>query len=124
MFVQNLPALMTLFGTVVLLTVGIILVAGFLPLNLDRMDGGRAAMALLVLITGIALAACGGSLLIWCLRTLPISWSIIAAGLGVLTGPLLFQILPYPLRDRPLGLICIAGLSLAIGFSLLGIDPV
>ncbi len=124
MFVQHLPALATLFGTAVLLTMGIILLAGFLPMNVSKGDGASIAMTVLVCATGIAIAACIISLLIWCINTLPISWSIIAAGLGLLTGPLVFQLLPHSMRDQPLGLVCTLGLSLTIGFLLHGVVPV
>lgn len=124
MFVQHLPALATLFGTAVLLTMGIILLAGFLPMHWSNRDGAGIAMTVLVSATGVAIAGCTVSLVVWCLNTLPISWAIIAAGLGLLTGPLVFQLLPHSMRDQPLGLVCTMGLSLTIGFLLHGIVPV
>jgi hypothetical protein len=123
-FVQFLPGLITLFGTVALLTAGIILLAGFLPMDMSKGDGASIAMTLLVCATGMAIAVCAVSLIVWCIDSLPVSWAIVAAGLGLLTGPLAFQILPNPLRNQPMGLICTMGVSLITGFLLHGTIPV
>ncbi|MGP1254526.1 MAG: hypothetical protein ACTS10_08955 [Kiloniellales bacterium] len=86
----------------------IIVLAGFLPLA-ARHPVQRGLMPTLALAgAGLIVLILGVAGLRFALATLPLLGSVIAAGFGVLAGPLLFQALPTNLRDRTEGLLIVA----------------
>jgi hypothetical protein len=82
------------------------------PAALRGAGGGRLIGAGALLAAALAVAAAAGAA-----GTVPWPYAVIAAGLGVLLGPLAFQGLPQPLLDTPLG----AALLCAAAAGLLGI---
>lgn len=103
------------FGLAVLLLVaGTVQVAGYFPAagRPASLRGGLGALLVWLCVAALAaLAAAAG----W-LATARLSWppAVIAGGLGVVVGPLLFQALPRRRMDRPLGLLIAGLLSLAV----------
>ncbi|WP_375592928.1 hypothetical protein ABWI00_12780 [Algihabitans albus] len=86
----------------------IVVLAGFLPLA-TRHPLQRGLVPTLALVgAGLSVLMLGVMGLRFALAALPLLGSVIAAGLGVLTGPLLFQALPTKLRDRTEGLLIVA----------------
>ncbi len=91
-----------------------VLLGGFLPLSArgPRQRGPLAAVLLPLAL--LALLALGAGALLFAGR-LPIAAAVVAGGLGLLAGPLLFQALPARLRDGAGGLflVVLAGGALA-----------
>ena len=108
------------FGVFVLGTAAIVMVSGFLPLSARRAEQRGAFATLLLALAGLALLFQLAAALRFAWLNLPWAGAIIAGGLGVLAGPLLFQILPRPLRDGVAGLVAIALLCGSSAMLLLG----
>ena len=100
--------LMLFAGACATAVAAIIVLAGFLPLA-ARHSVQRGLMPTLALAgAGLIVLILGVAGLRFALATLPLLGSVIAAGFGVLAGPLLFQALPPNLRDRTEGLLIVA----------------
>ena len=88
--------------------------AGFFPAahRPDALSGGAGSALVLALAASVALVL--ASALWLAVSRLPWPPAVIAAGLAVLFGPLLFQAVPQPLRDSRAGTALAAILNLAL----------
>lgn len=114
---------LALFGAgVAVAACALVLLGGFLPLSARPPERRGPGQTLLLALAGLAVAALAIAALRLAWLALPWTGAVIAAGLGILAGPLLFQGLPRDLRDGPGGLALTAALAgvLAIALYLSG----
>ena len=93
-----------------------VIIAGHLPLRMGFGFGG-------IWQAGTALGAIGATavlVIVLCLSAplLPTAVAVIAAGIAILAGPLLAQLIPLRLRDTQIGPIAAIVVSLATMFLL------
>ncbi|MBB3064226.1 hypothetical protein [Limibacillus halophilus] len=95
-------------------TVGIVLVAGFLPVSAMPEGWWTPSRSFLVTGNGILIVLLVGGLLLFAIQELDWATAVIAGGLALLAGPPGFQQLPAALRNRPVGLVAFMGIGLAV----------
>ncbi|MEX2629255.1 MAG: hypothetical protein WD341_04890 [Tistlia sp.] len=98
------------------LAAAVVLLGGFLPLA-TRPAAQRGLLGGgLLLLAGLAALLLGAAALRLAVERLAVAPAVIAGGLGLLFGPLLFQLLPRQLRDGLAGLLLVlaAGGALAL----------
>jgi hypothetical protein len=116
-------ALILVGASGVMLSLGVVLLAGWLPLSrlppLSQREPARA----LVLLALLEMAALCFLVALFAVARLGWAWAVVALGLGLLAGPLVFQAAPSGLRNRPLGLVVFIGACALWGGLLLRATP-
>lgn len=95
-------------------TVGIVLVAGFLPTSAMPDGWWTPRRSLLVTSSGILIVLLAGGLLLLASRQLDWPVAVIAAGLALLAGPPGFQQLPARWRNQSGGLVAFIAVGLVM----------
>ena len=103
------------FATALLIgSAAVVQLAGFFPVEArpDALSGAAGGVLVLLLAASVALVLVAA---LW-LAAVRLPWppAVIAAGLAVLFGPLLFQAVPQRLRDSRVG----AGLAVVLNLAL------
>jgi membrane-bound ClpP family serine protease len=100
----------------------VVLLSGFLPLSARGPHQRGVAHGLLLVAAAAALVLLAVAAVRFAVLALPGVAAIIAGGLGLLAGPLLFQALPPAHRDRWPGLAAACLLCGGLGLWLLTLD--